>query len=173
MPPLKVTRMSDVHSAATPPLGETSARNVEPGAGPVDPGGASISPQRCGAVTPSGEPCPVHSRGPSGLCLFHDPARREEAAAARARGRARTAQLKALGWRPQGEPPKPPTNLDDVARWTAWVAYQVACGKLDAPRAKAIVASLSVARGAFRERDLTEQVVLLARQVRELKERSP
>lgn len=54
---------------------------------------------QCGAPTATGKPCTRWPGGPSGLCLWHDPDRVEEAKEARRRGAIKGGQLR--HWRSQ------------------------------------------------------------------------
>lgn len=123
---------------------------------------------RCTATASHGGQCGMRLGIRNGLCLFHDPARVEEAAAARARG---TAHANARRQRKVGaEDPIPDLEmtLDGIAHRLAWVNQQLATGKIPAGVASTMTYNLNNLRMALKDRDLELEVKALRAKVREL-----
>jgi hypothetical protein len=107
------------------------------------------------------------------LCVWHDPARAEEAAAMRARGfETLAAKAAEEAAREVGEDlPQRPATLDDVVRWQAWIVDTLARKMIEVNRAKALSEVLSAMRGSLEKRDLAKDVEDLREQMVQLKRR--
>jgi hypothetical protein len=118
--------------------------------------------RHCSASNAAGEPCGQTSTvGASGLCIFHDPARAKEAAAARRRGleRSREVVLDRAAREPVAETDPVPAleqTLAGVARYQAWVIVALASGKLEAKTAGSLTYGLGNLKALLEKRDLED-----------------
>jgi len=120
---------------------------------------------RCKAKTKKGIRCTVSwGLSDAGLCLWHDPDRRERAREVRSKGG------KANKRKFDEAPPRLET-LDDAVTCTAWVFNQAALGNLPERRADVMVKAVRQFQSAINLRDLERQAAELKRQVKELKKR--
>lgn len=95
----------------------------------------------------------------SGLCLWHDPDRREEADAARRKGHRAIAEKAKRGRTVAAEDaPPPPESHEDVVSWLSWVTFAMATGKLDNKTGHDIAYTLRALREALTQRDVAEEV---------------
>lgn len=102
-------------------------------------GAAGTPPEtRCRHVKEDGERCGmVRNIDPStGFCVWHDPARKQEAANMRrkggkesgARAKARKPAVRVVN---ADECPPPPTTLEEATHWLSWLSWAVTTGKID------------------------------------------
>ena len=87
---------------------------------------------RCVAQKGDGSPCRVTmGLDPvSGLCIVHDPARRDELRDRQAKGRAaRGAEQRR---KPPAKMPPMPQSLEDAVRFASWLTWAVLVGEIDA-----------------------------------------
>ena len=115
----------------------------------------------CGALTLEGGTCRqiVGLDVESGLCVFHDPARSEEATAARHRGAAAT---HAREPEPTDVPPPPdPKVLADVIGWHSWITGALSRGQIGKSVATGLAYNLQQLRAALVSRDLEREVAEL------------
>lgn len=89
----------------------------------------------CTHIKDNGERCQVPNNLEGGLCLWHDPARRERAkelraAGSRAAGAARrNRRIRTVS---ADDAPRPPETLEDAVEWLSWLGWAVTVGRLDA-----------------------------------------
>lgn len=107
----------------------------------------------------------------NGLCLQHDPERKEElyqvrVAGAKARGK-KVQKAKAA----QGEVPRKPKNLQDAIEWASWATFAVATGEIDTRVAHEVAVLVREFRMALEKRALEEQVEALKAQLAEANKR--
>ncbi len=116
--------------------------------------------EQCQGSTPDGTRCEIRSQIVSGLCVWHDPDRRDEAAAMRRKGAAgrQPAQRTMVKTVSTAETPGKLTDLDDCVRWAAWVARAVATGKIDARTARETSYAIITLRGSLEKRDLARDL---------------
>ncbi len=135
----------------------------------------------CRGVKADGSACRIERMlGTSGYCLFHDPARRNEAQAVRDRGnmsRRRAKQARAgrdvsiTVTADQLPIDHPPENMDEALALAAWAATAVLTGAID-PRTGMTAAKLVDSfRMAIKDRDILNEVQRLKQLVRDLKAR--
>jgi hypothetical protein len=130
---------------------------------------------RCVALKTNGERCGVTwGLSAEGLCLAHDPLRREQAAAARAAG-GTTSGASAATQRngkfrvvaPSAVPGgRPPRSLHDVVRWASWCAFAAATGLLDGISVREINRSLITLKVGLEKRDLLRRIKTLQHQLK-------
>jgi hypothetical protein len=121
-------------------------------------------PNQCTATTVTGERCRQLITAGDSACIWHSPARREEAREARQRGndhesRRRTpAEVRTI---PAEELPgegQPPETLEEVAVWFGWLTVQLATGRLDYRVGREIGHALTGYRTALEKKDLFAKV---------------
>lgn len=124
----------------------------------------------CTATTLEGVRCKQStSLSPEGLCIWHDSTRREEADAARERGREKNRKPDNIRTAsPEQLPGGRPETLDDVVRWASWVAWAAASGVIDARTARETSYALQTLRYGLEKRDLGREVAELRRQLKDL-----
>jgi hypothetical protein len=126
---------------------------------------------KCSHVA-DGRQCGVTvARSGSGLCLWHDPKRSEQAKAARSRG-AGTANAKRSPVRviDPSDTPGPLDTVEDASRWASWIVVAVATGLVDSRTAHEMSFSLRLFCDARKTADRTdERVKQLEAKVRELR----
>jgi hypothetical protein len=115
----------------------------------------------CTAVKADGTQCRIKNNlSATGLCLAHDPARRDEAQAARRKGAAtRHNDRRGTNIRtvlpqdiPHGGEPK---TLDQVADIAAWAIRAVATGQMDARTGREVGNLCQAFTGVVKARDLS------------------
>jgi hypothetical protein len=135
----------------------------------------------CSGTKSNGEPCQsTLGLSPDGLCLNHDPARRDQvqanrAAGGRARGeasRARRAAREALPPSALADAPAMVETLDDAAKALAWIAHAIITKKIDARTGHEASYALNGFKAAAEKRDLEREITELRRQVAEAKTRT-
>jgi hypothetical protein len=128
---------------------------------------ADTGARRCQAITGDGDRCKRYDTSPNNLCLVHDPARRAEWVAARRRGQVKGLAASAAGRAERAllkpttlEDPPPPLErtLEGVVRFLAWVAMQVAGGKMAPKQGSTTTYALTTLRAALVARDLEDQL---------------
>jgi hypothetical protein len=126
----------------------------------------------CKATTPEGAPCrQTTSVSPeTGLCIWHDEARREEANAARERGREKRRRPEARTVTPDVAPATPRT-LEDAVTYAAWAVTAVTTGVIDARTAREISTLLTTFRMGLEKRDLLRQITELRAKLTEYEKR--
>lgn len=100
--------------------------------------------KRCGAMGPEGDPV---------LCVFHDPARAEEAQEMRRKG-ARTTNAKRNPEEPLPDTsglPWPPTTMEDVSAWLGRVSQAIVTGEIEPRRARELTYTLRAHREVLQE----------------------
>lgn len=123
----------------------------------------------CRGITKAGQPCRVSMNlSAGGLCLAHDPERREAARQTRiaggvAAGQARRERRAKLP--PASDVPKVMRTLDDAVRWSSWAADQVARGSMDARSAHEIAVLVREFRQTVEKRDLQHEVARLQKRL--------
>ena len=113
----------------------------------------SLAARYCAGVTADGEGCrQVVGLSGSGLCLWHDPARTNEATAARRRGATSADSRPPL---PTDVPAPPaPDDLEGVIAWHRWITVALASGQITQDVAKGLAYNLQGLRTALPLRDL-------------------
>ncbi len=104
----------------------------------------------------------------NGLCIQHDPLRKDELYAIRVAGskaRARKIQQEKAAL-PEDVPPKPRT-LKDAIQWASWATHSVAVGAIDVRVAHEVAVLVREFRMALEKRALEEQVEELKAQLKE------
>lgn len=120
--------------------------------------------EQCQGTTPDGTRCSIRSQiSDTGLCVWHDPARKDEADELRKKGQAartpsRRAEVRTVDAK---DTPGKLTDLDDLVRWAAWTAKAVATGKIDARTARETAYALTCFRGGLEKRDLARDLAKL------------
>lgn len=125
--------------------------------------------ERCRATRTDGQPCGVTwGLSEAGLCLAHDPLRKEQAVAARraagtttgalAQARGSKYRVVAPGAVPGGRPPR---SLQDVIRWASWCAFAAATGLLDGVSVREVNRSLITLKTGLEKRDLLRRIKAL------------
>src|SRR5947209_7800694 len=127
--------------------------------------------ERCRATRADGGACAVSwGLSADGLCLMHDGARRDQAAAARRAAGATTGAFTATkrdgkGYRtvaPDAVPGgRPPRSLGDVIRWASWCAFAAATGVLDGVTTREVNRSLVTLKVGLEKRDLLRRIKAL------------
>lgn len=94
--------------------------------------------QQCEHLKDDGDQCGMTTNidPATGLCVWHDPARKAEADVMRERGgriagaraKARTPKVRVVAER---EAPPPPKTLEDALTWSSWAVWAVTTGKID------------------------------------------
>lgn len=138
--------------------------------GPAN-GDPTDAPQ-CIGVTASGSRCRAAVPHGRTACLFHDPERVEEAAAARARGgrAGRKHPIRLDDPEPAlAESPDLELTLDAVAVYLGWCIRQTTGGRMDPDRLRSIVPGITALRGALTAKALAGQVRELSKEVKRLK----
>jgi hypothetical protein len=98
------------------------------------------------ALRSDGQPCRVSQNlGQDGRCLWHDPARAQEAAATRAKGQRNARAKHQLAVVTKDEMP-PLNTLEDCAEFCAWVAYAVGDGRIAHQVAKEMISAVKERR---------------------------
>ena len=121
--------------------------------------------RRCKAKTKAGTRCKqTINISKDGYCLVHDPKRKEKARAMQVLGGHRKRK------RPDKILPEPKT-MQDVVKWSAWTAHQVAKGQLDPKRAREITTALRQLTIGLEKTHLQEEVNELKKQLKEAKKR--
>jgi hypothetical protein len=122
-------------------------------------------PERCTAITDGGRRCRIKSGlSDAGLCLWHDPARADQAQRARTGGRKpkiRTADL--------DEVPAQPQSVEDVVEWCSWATLAVATGRIDSRTAHEIGYLARALESGLEKLDLAADISELRDQLAELK----
>ena len=117
------------------------------------------------AKTKAGPRCKVMvNLSKDGYCIVHDPKRKEEARAMQVLG----------GHRKRKRPDKilpAPKNMDDVVKWSSWVAHQSAKGLLDPKRAREITNALRQLTIGLDKVDLQAELSEVKKQLKEAKRR--
>jgi hypothetical protein len=130
---------------------------------------------RCAGKKLNGEPCRVAlGISADGLCLMHDPARRDaalasSAAGGRAKGEARRAARERRALEKPDDTPPAPKTLDDATKYFAWIAHAVTTGRLDARSGHEAAYALNGFKAAAEKRDLEREIKALRKQLDELK----
>lgn len=97
-----------------------------------------MASETCRHIKDDGERCGMANFDPAtGLCVWHDPARKEQAAKMRHRGgkesgarvKARKPAVRVVS--PE-DAPKPPETLEDALAWASWAVWAVTTGTIDA-----------------------------------------
>jgi len=121
-----------------------------------------------GGTTRAGKPCGVtlNLSDVNGLCLQHDPMRKDELYAVRVAGsKARALKIqKEKAALPDNVPPKPRT-LKDAIQWASWATHSVAVGAIDVRVAHEIAVLVREFRMALEKRALEEQVEELKKEL--------
>lgn len=119
-----------------------------------------------------GSPCGTYlNLSPTnGLCLWHDPERRERfreisAAGGRAAAKARREKRAAD---PDDVPP-PPRTLDDACRWASWAIHAVAVGRIHQRTGHEIGYLVNAFKAAIEKRDLLREIEDLRAQLDDAK----
>lgn len=123
--------------------------------------------RRCGdagGVNAQGEPCEqsMNLNDQNGLCLWHDPTRKEQAQDARALGGRNRSLTRTVTI---ADAPSPPKTLEDAVEFSSWLAHAVLVGAIDARTAEASSKAISVFRSVAEKRDLERKVRLLESKV--------
>ena len=130
---------------------------------------------RCKALKPDGERCGqtggIVDRG-SGLCLWHDPARREKAMKARRLG-GKLSRTKARKYAirtvlPEDAPPAPKT-IEEAVAVASWAIHNVATGRIDARTAEVILKGIDTWRRAHADSMTAQELAALKGQLEELR----
>jgi hypothetical protein len=104
----------------------------------------------------------------AGLCIWHDPERRQQVAEMRSKG-ARTANPKRAKHTARTvsaeDAPPAPESLEDCVRWSSWLTVAVTTGVLDARTTKEAVQAIRELRASLEKRDLEREVADLKRQL--------
>lgn len=133
--------------------------------------------QQCQGVKNDGTPCKsMMGLSSGGLCMNHDPARREAMRAIRVEGgRASGAKKRAARAdreaKPQGAavaPPPLPKTSDDAVRYFAWAVDEMANGRMDADQGRTIGYLLTGFRSTVEKRDIEQRLKLALRTIAEL-----
>lgn len=103
----------------------------------------------------------------SGLCVWHDPKRRAEAAAMRKRGGRATANRSTVG--PDDLPGGPPESFDDIVRWASWATWAVSQGLIDVRTSREVSTMLTTLRYALEKRDVETELKELRKEYEKLK----
>lgn len=137
-----------------------------------------MTQRTCEATTKAGTPCQQKVADHERLCIWHDPARAEEATAARRRGgrllqdgvkeRRQERRLK-IAEGSAGPRPKVGNSLPEIARWLRWVLEAGAAGELEKGEIVALTAGARVLQQVYEKRDLEKRLRQLQRQYDELK----
>lgn len=127
-----------------------------------------------GGKTRAGKSCGVtlNLSDINGLCLQHDPLRRDELYAVRVAGskaRARKIQQEKAAL-PENVPPKPRT-LKDAIQWASWATHSVAVGAIDVRVAHEIAVLVREFRMALEKRALEETIEELQAQLKAAEKR--
>lgn len=126
----------------------------------------------CRGVTKAGEPCKsTMNLSADGLCLNHDPERREAARAVHAAGgRARGAKRReARAIETPNDTPSRPKNLEDATAYFSWLVDAGATGRLDARTVHECAFALKGFQSAAEKRDLERKLKEYVKLVKTLK----
>jgi hypothetical protein len=123
---------------------------------PAAPSGQSAAPKpKCRATTLRGAPCQAFAVA-DGFCISHDPARRDEARAARSKGAAVGNRLRAIvGRRDQLDSPAA------LVRFTSGVVQDVLGGVLTPDVARVALYGISIQRTLVESSDLERRLAAL------------
>ena len=126
--------------------------------------------KRCMGTTKKGAPCKMTldlQMTPDGLrCPLHDPKRAEERRRRSSLGGKRSKRTKRI--RPE-DVPALPQSMQDAQAYMAWIADNLAHGRLTDNRAKALTASIRGFMQAVSLAELESQVRELRAQLKKLK----
>lgn len=115
-----------------------------------------MSERACTAQTKRGEPCRSFVPPGGERCLAHDPARAEQARAARSQGATTANKLRAIrGQRPRLERPA------ELLAFTAGVIHDTADGRLDPTVARTLFYGISVQKTLIEVGDLAARLEAL------------
>jgi hypothetical protein len=104
----------------------------------------------------------------SGLkCIWHDPARKEEAAAIRTKGRDKANIRNRQVLEDENCPPAP-ESAADVVTWSSRMAREIALGTLDPKRAQQITNSLKLFLESIKVADLERKIAELTKELERL-----
>jgi len=124
-----------------------------------------MAERRCRGKTKAGPRCKITiNLSRDGYCLMHDPKRADKAHAMQVLGGHRRRQ------KPENIPPAPKT-MDDVVKWSSWVAHQTAKGLLDPKRAREITTALRQLTAGINIRDVQREARELRKQLKEMSKR--
>ena len=128
---------------------------------------------QAGGVNAKGEPCSsTLGLGATGLCVVHDPARADKAAATRsAGGRAAAAKKREAATARPADCPAAPRTLADAVRWSSWAMLAVATGDIDARTGHEIGYLVNAFKAAVEKRDLERQIEELRAELAEARKR--
>lgn len=117
-----------------------------------------------GGLKEDGDPCGVTANlGADGQCIWHSPARKEEARAARSQGGRTSAERKRR--EPVQAPPAPRT-IAEARDYASWAVEAVASGKLDARTGDVVQKILKEFRTATEKADVESEVKALRAEIR-------
>ncbi len=128
--------------------------------------------RQCTATTKKGQRCAIKvnlRKTPDGFrCIHHDPQRTEQVREMRRKG-----GIKATSrGRTTADVPSAPESIDDVVRWSAWVAVAVATGKIDSRVAREVTNAIRQFQSGIEKRDLQVEMNELRQQIKSMKKRS-
>ncbi|HEX6910090.1 MAG TPA: hypothetical protein VF142_06840 [Longimicrobium sp.] len=133
---------------------------------------------RCAAVKADGSRCGIASgiSPGNGMCLWHDPLRSDEAAAARVKGgRERAEQSQGKRFRVVDAAAVPPlATMDDAVLASAWLFRMQVTGVLDPTTVREANRSITTFKDALNKADLLRRIRELERQLKAVeKARAP
>jgi hypothetical protein len=121
----------------------------------------------CSEVKDNGEPCnvTVHLSASTGKCLWHDPERREQAEAVRARGRANAAKARQAPFEAASidDAPAWPEDHEGCQSWLAWLAVAVVTGQIPPQHAREATNAIKELRQSYLDRDIESRLARLER----------
>ena len=126
---------------------------------------------RCQRLKDDGEPCGQSVPEGDALCLWHDPARVEEARKLRRSGGAKGGAVRKGNVRTIAatDALAPPETALQAKHWAAWAVHAVATGVVSPQVGQQVSSALRVFLAALEKSDLTEQIGDIRSQVEALK----
>lgn len=133
---------------------------------------------RCGdagGAVKDGTPCRgfLNLSPTNGLCVQHDPERREMVEAMRSTGgrSARETRAEALRANAIAHFPRPPRTLEDAARMSAWTSWAALTGEIPAQAADANTRALKVFTDSMNKAELSRRIRELEKKIKALEQR--
>ena len=121
-----------------------------------------------GGRTKAGRPCQVAMNlGEKGLCVHHDPDRKQEALEMRRMGARASAASRTRTKVARGDVPRAPRTLSDAVSYASWAVDAVAMGELDARTAREIGNLLREFRSCLEKRSLEKEITALRTELKE------
>jgi hypothetical protein len=135
--------------------------------------------KRCGDAggrTKSGAPCRqrMNLSPETGLCVFHDPGRKDELRAmVAAGGKAKGEKIRKEKAANPDFAPRAPRSLSEAATFASWLTHAIVTGEVDARVGYNAAFALKAFQSLAEKRDLQREVEKLRAELAEAQKRSP